>query len=279
MIQKMILAVGAILFLGFSANLIGETSILINLKSGILVLCGTMFIGFLSFPMKNYKDLFRTLHMLFKYKGTDYKAIAKNIEMMSRVNRRYGNLALEDEAIQTNNLFLRKGIELIVDGYDPYEVHTIMEKEYELYFSRKESLVNILKTLQKLAPVIGFVGTIIGLINVLSNMGTPMEMGKGMAIALYTTLYGLLLANFFFLPLYNKLSEHIKTEATLLNVILEGVLDISKERNSKAVAHRLQSYLENYYGAIEYVVESDPRPEWSISFNPLQKLMTRKQNA
>lgn len=279
MLQKTMLAAGAIFLVGLLSNLMGETSLFINIKSGILVLSGTIVIGFLSFPMKSYRDLFKTLYMPFKYNETDSLGLAKHIEKMSRVNRLYGNLALEKEVHQTDNLFLRKGIELVVDGYDPYEIHKIMEKEYELYFSRKESVVNILNTLQKLAPVIGFVGTIIGLIDVLGNIGATTEMGRGMAVALHTTLYGLLFANFLFLPLYKKLSEHIRTEAMLLNVILEGVLDIAKERNSKAVAHRLQSYLENYYDSDENEVKTDARKGLSFPFNPLQRIIAKKLNA
>ena len=136
-----------------------------------------------------------------------------------------------------------------------------------------------MSTLQKLAPVIGFVGTIIGLIDVLGNMGATSEMGRGMAVALHTTLYGLLFANFLFLPLHKKLSEHIKEEAMLLNVILEGVLDIAKEKNSKAVAHRLQSYLVNYYDTNEQEVKSHGRKGLSLPFNPLKKLITKRLNA
>jgi chemotaxis protein MotA len=166
-----------------------------------------------------------------------------------------------------------------VDGYDPYEIHKIMEKEYEIYFSRKESLINILDTFQKLSPAIGFVGTIMGLIDVLSNIGTPLAMGRGMAIALLTTLYGLLFANFVFLPLSKKLSEHIRTESILLYIILEGVLDISRDKNSRAVAYRLQSYIRNHHSVHEDVPEYSDRKEQPVSLTPLQKLMARKQNA
>ncbi|MGD9327041.1 MAG: MotA/TolQ/ExbB proton channel family protein, partial [Desulfobacterales bacterium] len=173
---------------------------------------------------------------------------------------------------------LRKGIELVVDDYDPYEIYNIMEQEYELYISRKESLISILTTLQKLAPAIGFVGTIIGLINVLENMGDPVEMGRGIAIALQTTLYGLLFANFLFLPLSKKMSAYVKSEANLLYIILEGLMDIAKFRNPKAVAYRLQSYLRNYCGIQEYALESRPHKGSRISFNPFQKVTARRQH-
>ena len=154
------------------------------------------------------------------------------------------------------NIFLRKGVELVADGYDRFDIRNIMERDYELYFSQKESQINILNTLAKLAPVFGFVGTIIGLINVLSEMGNPEHIGKGMALALLTTFYGLLFANFLFLPLAKKLSEHIKAEATALNVILDGIMDIADLKNSRSISHRLTSYLD-----VEKIsqINSEPR--------------------
>ena len=278
MIRKMIPAAGIILFLGLSSKLVGETSMILNVKSGFLVLGGTIIIGFLSFPMKSYRDLFKTLVVIFRGKEMDYRILVKDIARLSRVNRLYGKLALEKEARRIKNFFLRKGIDLIVDGYDPFEIHKIMEKEYEMYFSRKESLSNILNTLQKLAPVIGFLGTIIGLISVLNHLGSPADMGKGMSIALLTTLYGLLIANFLFLPLHKKLSEHLKIESALLYVIIEGVIDISQDKNSRAIAYHLQSYMENCQGRQKDLFESQAPTKWPVSPSPMEKLKAERQN-
>jgi chemotaxis protein MotA len=279
MIQKMILAAGISIFLCLSITIIGETSIILNLKSGLMVLGGTLAVGLLSFPIKSHRDLFKILHTIFRSKETNYQDLIKHIARLSRINRLYGNLVLEKESDMIENFFLRKGVELVVDGYDPYEIHKIMDKEFELYFSRKESLINIMDTFQKLAPAIGFVGTIMGLIDVLGNIGDPLEMGKGMAIALLTTLYGLLFANFLFLPLSKKLTEHIKSESMLLYIILEGVVDISNDKNSKSVAYRLESYIKNYNGVHEDVLEYTDHTKQQTSLTPFQKLMTRKQNA
>ena len=279
MIRKMIPAAGIIFFLGLSTKIVGETSMMLNLKSGIMVLGGTLVIGFLSFPMKSYRDLFKTFFVIFRRNEMDYRILIKDIARLSRVNRLYGDLVLEKEARRTKNVFLRKGIDLIVDGYESFEIHNIMEKEYEIYFSRKESLVNILNTLQKLAPVIGFLGTIIGLISVLNHLGSPADMGKGMAIALLTTLYGLLIANFLFLPLHKKLTEHLKMESALLYVIIEGVLDISQGKNSRAIAYHLQSYIENFQGRQKDLFESQVPSKWRVPSNPMEKFAAKKQNA
>jgi chemotaxis protein MotA len=278
MIKKLILVVGILLFIALSAAIMGNATTTLNIKSGLLVLGGALLIGFLSFPIKSYNDLIKTLFLVFKTPEPNYRELVKRIERLARINRSYGNLALEKELNDIENLFLHKGIELVVDDYDPYEIHNIMEQEYELYISRKESLISILTTLQKLTPAIGFVGTIVGLINVLGNMGDPLEMGRGIAIALQTTLYGLLFANFLFLPLSKKLAAYVKSEANLLYIILEGLMDIAKCRNPKAVAYRLQSYLRNYCGTQEYALESPSHKGWRISFNPFQKVTARRQH-
>ncbi|HDZ24783.1 MAG TPA: flagellar motor component [Desulfobacteraceae bacterium] len=243
MIQVIIVAAGAIICLFLTGNTIGEISEVANLKSGLLVLGGTLMCAFLAFPVKTFRGLIKSLMEVFRYKETNHKDLLFQIESLAHVRWLYGIRELEEDGKRTDNPFLRRGIELVVDDYDRYEIRDIMEKDYELYFSNKASQVHLLRTLAKLAPAFGFIGTIIGLISVLNNMGVPAEIGKGMSLALLTTLYGSLISNFLFLPLAKKLSEHTKAEITQLNIIMEGVMDISDKRNPKAISHRLQGYL------------------------------------
>jgi len=244
MVHKVILGGGVILFLLVSGNVIGETSAIINVKSAVLVLGGTLLSAFLAFPMKTIKELLRSLKALLQNNAADDEDTVRQIVSLARIARMQGVRALEAEGTKAKNRFVREGIDLVVDGYDRFEIHNIMEKEYELYFSRKESQVSMLNTLAKIAPVLGFVGTIVGLIDVLGNMGEVGEIGKGMALALLTTLYGLLFSNFFFLPLSKRYSEQNRAEASLLNIILEGIMDICEQKNSHAISYRLESYLD-----------------------------------
>ena len=243
MLQKLILLIGLILFMILSGNAIENTSITLNLKSALLVMAGSLLSAFIAFPMKTFRDLFKSLVTVYKQEATDNEPLVQEMEKLAVIWRRHGIVALEKARKAVENVFLNKGIELVIDGYNRFDIRNIMEKDYELYFSRKESQVNVLNTLAKLAPVFGFVGTIIGLINVLNNVEDPAQIGKGMALALLTTLYGILFANFLFFPLAKKLSEHTKAEATVLNIILEGVMDIADQKTSKSISHRLNSYL------------------------------------
>ncbi len=244
MLKKLLLPIGLLFFIIMSESVIDGTSIIMNLKSVLLVTAGTLLSAFVAFPLKTFGDLFKSLIEVFKHQETNNKSLIKELESLALIWRRHGIVALEKARKRVDNVFLQKGIELVVDGYDRYDIRNIMEKDYELYFSRKESQVNILNTLAKLAPVFGFVGTILGLINVLNSMEDPAMIGKGMALALLTTLYGILLANFLFFPLSKKLSEYTKAEATVLNIILEGIMDIAEQKTSKSIFHRLNSYLD-----------------------------------
>jgi chemotaxis protein MotA len=244
MLQKLILGIGLLAFLVISEIAIEGTSVLVNLKSALLVLAGTLLSALIAYPLKTFRDLRKSLKAIFSKGETDSEPLIKEMETLALIWRRYGIYDLENAAQAVDNVFLRKGIELVVDGYNRFDIRNVMEKDYELYFSRKDSQVNILKTLAKLAPVFGFVGTIIGLINVLNHMQDPAQIGEGMALALLTTLYGILMANFLFLPLSKKLSEHIKAEATVLNIVLEGILDIADQKTASYISRRLTSYLD-----------------------------------
>ena len=269
MLQKTILIMGLVLFLILSGNAIENTSIMMNLKSAVLVLAGTLLSAFIAFPMKTFRDLFKSLIVVYKNEETDNEPLVQELEKLAVIWRRSGIVALENARNSVKNVFLNKGVELVIDGYNRYDIRNIMEKDFELYFSRKESQVSVLNTLAKLSPVFGFVGTIIGLINVLNNVEDPAQIGKGMALALLTTFYGILLANFLFFPLSKKLSEYTKAETTILNLVLEGVMDIAEQKTSKSISHRLNSYLGvNHLSHLnkerQYAPETPPTPQMQL---------------
>jgi chemotaxis protein MotA len=142
------------------------------------------------------------------------------------------------------NPVLRRGFQMILDNYDPSRVEMMLGKEINLYLDQLQTQLNVINRLARLAPVFGFVGTIIGLINVLNHIGDPAQIGQGMATALLTTFYGLLFANFLFLPIAGKFAEHIRREALMLNVVFDGVVAVCNQRPPLEIAHSLKSYAE-----------------------------------
>ena len=205
-----------------------------------------MICAFLAYPFKTFKDLAGSLFELFRNEEKEDQETISQLERLAHIRRIYGIREMEEEAKRVRHSFIRKGISLLADDYDRFEIYNILEKDVELFYAKRSSQINILETLGKMAPAFGFVGTIIGLISVLSNMENPAEIGKGMSIALLTTLYGSLISNFIFLPLARKLSEYTKTQAMELNMVMEGIMDICDKKNPKAIAHRLRSYSGEY---------------------------------
>lgn len=241
--QKYILGLALLVFLLLAANVVQDTTTFMNLKSAALVLGGALMSVCLAYSPSTMRELFKALKDSFGPVNKDMEGLVKKIERLAYLNRRSGVKAMENELADVENLYLKKGAELILDGYDRFDIRMAMEKEYELFLSRRESLHNIMNTLTRLTPAFGFVGTIIGLINVLGNMDSSPEIGKGMALALLTTFYGLLFSNFLFLPLSRKLVEKTREEGTIQNIILEGIVAIAEDKNSKAISYRLHSYL------------------------------------
>jgi chemotaxis protein MotA len=277
-IQKVVILIVGAFFLFLSGTVMGETSMLVNVQSLAVVLGGTVFSALLAFPLKTLEDLIKSLRKVFQHKETDHHALIRCLERLARAARLHGVKALEAEGRDLENDFLRKGVELVADGYDQFEIRNIMEKEYELYFSWKESQITILDTMAKLAPVFGFLGTIMGLVEVLGNLGDPAQIGKGMALALLTTFYGLMFANFLFMPMSKKLSEHIKAEATVLSVIVEALMGIAEQKNARGISHRLQSYLNINQTAQPPATSTRPeKPDSGIRI-PFGKLVMRRHS-
>ncbi len=243
MSYPLLMTASAGLILLLVGSLLGQTSLMTNLQSLALVLGGTGVCGLMAFPFQTFRDMLTSLRLAVRQENTDAEGLIDQIKSLARIRCTQGPRELSAALAGVENLFLRKGIDLVVDDYDRHQVCDAMEKEFELYFSRRESQISILKTLARLAPAFGFVGTVIGLINVLGSLQDPLTLGRSMSLALYTTLYGLLLSNFLFLPLARKLTEHTKQEETLLKLILEGVMDIAETKNPWAVSHRLKSYM------------------------------------
>lgn len=243
MVSKILIFSGLGAFFVFTRDVLGDISVWTNAKSGLVVLGGTLISGFLAYSPATFLDLLKSLKTINHSPTSDLEEMVDEIKRLARVRLRQGPRQLGVEGRKSSNPFIRKGVNLILDEYDRYEIYNIMEKEYELYFNSRESRVNMLNTLAKLAPAFGFAGTIIGLINVLQDLSDMSQVGQNMGLALLTTLYGLLLANFIFMPLSRKLNAQLKQEAAVLDMVLEGIMDIADGKNPLAIAHRLQSSL------------------------------------
>ncbi len=240
MIHRILPISGVFVFLFLSGTVSEMSSITANIKSNLIVLMGTLSCCMISYPMSLFSDLLVSIRRAFSRDQKGFDHIIDEIEALSIIRRSQGKLALDEKSKEIKNDFLKIGIEMVADGYDRFTIFKTLERRYDSYLTAKRSQTDLVNTLIKLMPVFGFVGTIIGLINVLNNMGSPELIGKGVGTALLTTFYGLLYANVIFLPLGKKLSGSIRRDSTELALIIEGVLDIADKVNSKSISYRLK---------------------------------------
>lgn len=157
--------------------------------------------------------------------------------------RRQGLLALEEEARQIDDPFLRKGIEMSVDGADPEEIRDILEQDLSAMKARHRAGAKIFADMAGFAPTMGIIGTVMGLLHVLQNLSTPATLGPMIAAAFTATLWGVMQANVLWLPMSNKLKRASEVEVRRMELILEGVLAIQAGANPRVVEQRLLSYL------------------------------------
>ncbi len=169
--------------------------------------------------------------------------IIKSIIDLSNVARKEGLLALEEAANNLEDPFLKKGILLIVDGTDPELVRGIMETELTCIEDRHNANISFWDNLGSMGPAWGMIGTLIGLINMLKLLDDPSSIGPNMAVALITTLYGSLLANWICIPISTKLKADNAAEVVAKSITIEGLLSIQAGENPRVIEEKLKSFL------------------------------------
>jgi chemotaxis protein MotA len=209
----------------------------------ILVFGGTLGVALAGGLLKDMTGMFAALKDALLTKVQPPDALVDSIVKLAEKARREGLLALEDGMKDVDNEFLRKGLQLAVDGTDQDELQDILEAEVEA--KRKQDKVNakILSDMGAYAPTIGIVGTTLGLINALSNLSEPEKLGHLIASAFVATLWGLLSANFIWLPLSAKIKRISEYEATQMELVIAGIVNIQSGANPRLVGQKLRSML------------------------------------
>lgn len=162
---------------------------------------------------------------------------------LANVARKEGLLQLEEAAGDIDDDFLKKGIMLIVDGTDQELVSSILETELDCIEQRHNKVIGFWDNLAAMGPAWGMIGTLIGLINMLKLLDDPSSIGPNMAVALITTLYGSLLANWLAIPIATKLRAKNKKEIMMKEVVCEGILSIQAGENPRVIEEKLKSFL------------------------------------
>lgn len=221
----------------------GQGIAFIDFQSILIVGGGTIGALVTSNPPEKLKGFMKVLKMAFTGGSPDTVSLVQTIVSFAEKARREGLLALEADAAELDNEFLRKSIQLVVDGTDPELVKGILDTEIGILETRHSSNKAFFDSMAELAPAFGMLGTLIGLITMLGNLQDPNALGPGMAVALVTTFYGSLIANGFAIPIAKKLASRSSQEVLSMELMVEGVLSIQAGENPRIVEEKLKVFL------------------------------------
>lgn len=213
----------------------------VNMPSLAIVLGGTFAVVLMRFTLGQFIGSIKTATKAFLHKSESPEDIIERVVELAGIARKEGLLALERQEI--TNPVLAKGINLLVDGHEPTVVKKALLTEMNETLNRHSIGQQIFKAIGDAAPAMGMIGTLVGLVQMLSNMSDPKSIGPAMAIALLTTLYGAMLANMFALPIADKLLLRSSEEQMNKNIIIESVLGIQEGQNPKILGEILKNFL------------------------------------
>jgi len=207
------------------------------------VIGGTFASLLIAYPMPKFLEGIKTIKYAFKKQELDPTDIIKKINDLALSARKEGLLALEEIAQSMDDPFLQKGVLLIVDGTDAELLRSILETEIAFVENRHKDNQKVWETMADLGPAWGMIGTLIGLIVMLGALNDPSTLGPKMAVALVTTFYGSIIANFIATPIANKLKLNSNDEILHKQVMVEGLLSIQAGENPRVIEEKLKAFL------------------------------------
>ena len=213
-------------------------------STSVLITFGGAFAATLaSGSIKDFVGGLKSITKAFTLQVVEEEKTITEILNLANVARKEGLLSLEEAANGLEDEFLKKGIMLVVDGTDPELVRAIMETELDCIEMRHKKNVNFWETLASMGPAWGMIGTLVGLVNMLKKLSDPSALGPQMAVALITTFYGSVLANWLATPISNKLKANNEAEYRIKVIMIEGLLSIQAGENPRVIAEKLKSFL------------------------------------
>jgi len=221
----------------------GSMAIFFNVPALAIVFGGTTCATMIHFSMHQFIGVISVVKKTLLSRIAAPQELIQRMVNYSAINRRDGALALEQEIGKARDQFLSKGLQMLVDGADEHAIRDLLGLEIQYMEERHAMGKKILDFMGASAPSFAMVGTLIGLVSMLSKMENPDEIGKGMATALVCTFYGALIANLVFIPMGGKLGQYSKAEKISMEMVLEGVCSIAKGDNPTAVSEKMQVFI------------------------------------
>jgi chemotaxis protein MotA len=221
----------------------GSISMFYDFVSIVIVFGGSLTAVMIKFTFTQLAEAVVAASKAFMFKIESAEELIEKAVQLADAARKGGFLALEEAEIP--NAFMQKGINMLVDGHDADVVRSTLEKDIDLTYARHEKAIQVFKQIGDLGPAMGMIGTLIGLVAMLSNMSDPKAIGPAMAVALLTTLYGAIQANCVFLPLSEKMALRNAEEKVNNELILDAIMGIQDGQNPKVIEGILRNYLQS----------------------------------
>jgi len=221
----------------------GNLSIFLDPQAAVIVFGGTLATILIHFPIRDVLNIFNTVKHCFTEPSVEPNEVIERLVSYAVIARREGILSLEAQVAETGDPFLQRSLQLAIDGTAPELIKDILTTELAFTESRHAVGQSILASMAAFAPAYGLIGTLVGLVLMLTTMKDPAMIGQGMAVALLTTLYGVVLANLIFLPLNGKLKIRSSRELLIKEIIVEGILSIQSGDNPRVVEQKLIAFI------------------------------------
>ncbi|GGP53902.1 MULTISPECIES: flagellar motor protein PomA [Shewanella] len=241
--------IGAFAFIIGAMVTSGGIGLFIDVPSVLIVIMGSLFVVMMKFNLKQFLGSIKIGMKAFMFKIDKPEDLIEQSVTMADAARKGGFLALEEAVI--TNTFMQKAVDMLVDGHDGDVVRNALEKDISLTEERHKMGISIFKAMGDVAPAMGMIGTLVGLVAMLSNMDDPKSIGPSMAVALLTTLYGAIIANMIAIPMADKLSLRMGEELLNRNLIMDAVLAIQDGQNPRVIEGFLKNYLAEKQRAID----------------------------
>lgn len=221
----------------------GSASMILQVTAAVIVLGGTAGAVCLSFTGPQLSQSWSSLSHIFRQPQDDTPDQATRLVELAYRARREGLLALEPEVANLSNPFLRRGLQLVIDGFPPQQIRDIMEMDLAQQEGSGQIPARVFEAAGGYAPTIGIIGAVLGLIQVMQHLTDPARLGTGVAVAFVATIYGVATANLFFLPIAHKLRLRHEDQILRQEILLEGILALAQGDHPRLIAERLSGLM------------------------------------
>ena len=221
----------------------GGIQLFINVPALMIVVGGTLGATMINYPLRDVFGVFNVVKKTLFTKNISINELIKRFVGFAKKSRKEGILALESEIKDVTDEFLKRGIQLSIDGLEPQEISDVLETEVDFIRSRHQMGAEIFTTMGTFSPALGMIGTLIGLVQMLQTLDDPGSIGPAMAVALLTTFYGSIMANIMCLPIAGKLRTRSKEEVLAKEMSIQGIISISNGDNPRILEQKLLAFI------------------------------------